>query len=231
MREKGKFYGVSVGPGDPELITLKAVRIINECEVIATPKTRGEKTLALDIASKAVDFTNKTVVEFEFSMTKDKEKLEKIHSDIADKIAKILNDGKNVAMLNLGDVSIYSTFSYIQEKIMNMGFESEMISGVPSFCAVASRLNISLTTMKKPLHIIPAVHSDIENYINMEGTKVLMKTASSFKEVKEKLCEYNVASKTMMIQNCGLKDEKICKDLSENKDDKISYFTTIIIKD
>ena len=62
--EKGTFYGVGVGPGDPELITLKAVRAIERCPVIAAPETRGEKTLALDIARGAVDLTGKTILPF-----------------------------------------------------------------------------------------------------------------------------------------------------------------------
>ncbi|MEG1151993.1 MAG: precorrin-2 C(20)-methyltransferase [Oscillospiraceae bacterium] len=229
--KKGILYGVSVGPGDPELITVKAVRIINETRIIAAPMTKGEKTLALDIAKGAVNFDGKTILPISFSMTKDKEELQRVHQEIADTIMEYLEKGENVAMLNLGDVSIYSTFSYIQAIVVASGFESEMIAGVPSFCAVAASLNLSLTTMEEPLHIIPTVHSKVEDYISLKGTKVLMKTASSFNEVKADLIRLNVANKATMIQNCGLTDQKICRDLSQNADDNISYFTTIIVKD
>ncbi|MEG1620491.1 MAG: precorrin-2 C(20)-methyltransferase [Oscillospiraceae bacterium] len=229
--KKGILYGVSVGPGDPELITVKAVRIINETRIIAAPMTKGEKTLALDIAKGAVNFDGKTILPISFSMTKDKEELQRVHQEIADTIMEYLEKGENVAMLNLGDVSIYSTFSYIQAIVVASGFESEMIAGVPSFCAVAASLNLSLTTMEESLHIIPTVHSKVEDYISLKGTKVLMKTASSFNEVKADLIRLNVANKATMIQNCGLTDQKICRDLSQNADDNISYFTTIIVKD
>ncbi|MEG0899067.1 MAG: precorrin-2 C(20)-methyltransferase [Oscillospiraceae bacterium] len=229
--KKGILYGVSVGPGDPELITVKAVRIINETRIIAAPMTKGEKTLALDIAKGAVNFDGKTILPISFSMTKDKEELQRVHQEIADTIMEYLEKGENVAMLNLGDVSIYSTFSYIQAIVVASGFESEMIAGVPSFCAVAASLNLSLTTMEEPLHIIPTVHSKVEDYISLKGTKVLMKTASSFNEVKADLIRLNVANKATMIQNCGLTDQKVCRDLSQNADDNISYFTTIIVKD
>ncbi|MEG1964566.1 MAG: precorrin-2 C(20)-methyltransferase [Oscillospiraceae bacterium] len=229
--KKGILYGVSVGPGDPELITVKAVRIIKETRIIAAPMTKGEKTLALDIAKGAVNFDGKTILPISFSMTKDKEELQRVHQKIADTIMEYLEKGENVAMLNLGDVSIYSTFSYIQAIVVASGFESEMIAGVPSFCAVAASLNLSLTTMEESLHIIPTVHSKVEDYISLKGTKVLMKTASSFNEVKADLIRLNVANKATMIQNCGLTDQKICRDLSQNADDNISYFTTIIVKD
>ena len=77
--EKGTFYGVGVGPGDPELITLKAVRAIERCPVIAAPETRGEKTLALDIARGVVDLTGKTILRMQFLMTRDKQALEESH--------------------------------------------------------------------------------------------------------------------------------------------------------
>ena len=139
--EKGIFYGISVGPGDPELLTRKAVRVMEECKVIATPQTKGENTLALDIASAAVDMSGKTILPIRFLMTKDKDALQKSHEEAADEIAAWLDKGEDVGMLNLGDVSIYSTFSYIHEILKARGYETVVIPGVPSFCAVAARLH------------------------------------------------------------------------------------------
>ena len=122
--EKGTFYGVGVGPGDPELITLKAVRAIERCPVIAAPETRGEKTLALDIARGAVDLTGKTILRMQFLMTRDKQALEESHRRQARQIMEHLDAGRDVAMLNLGDVSIYSTFSYILEIVLEQGYRA-----------------------------------------------------------------------------------------------------------
>ena len=115
--KKGTFYGVGVGPGDPELLTLKAIRAMEHCPVIAAPETRGEKTLALDIARGAVDLSQKTILTLEFLMTRDKQKLEESHRAQARAVMEYLDQGQDVAMLNLGDVSIYSTFSYLLEII------------------------------------------------------------------------------------------------------------------
>ena len=227
--EKGIFYGISVGPGDPELLTRKAVRVMEECKVIATPQTKGENTLALDIASAAVDMSGKTILPIRFLMTKDKDALQKSHEEAADEIAAWLDKGEDVGMLNLGDVSIYSTFRYNHEILKARGYETVVIPGVPSFCAVAARLNTGLTEMGKPLHIIPASHEGLAESLALPGSKILMKTGKSMPAVKQALKEAGLYEKASLVQNCGLPDEKACPTLDEADEDP-SYFTTILVK-
>ena len=109
MTKKGVFYGVGIGPGDPELLTLKAVRVLESCHVIAAPKTKSEQMLALDIASAAVDLSDKEIVPLFFTMERDKERQRAAHLEAADRLESYLANGQDVAMLNLGDVSIYAT--------------------------------------------------------------------------------------------------------------------------
>ncbi len=224
----GKFYGVSVGPGDPQLMTIKAVKTIEKCNIIATPITNNKKMLAFNIASQIVDMSQKTILPLNFLMTRDTQKLNESHNNIADTIAQYLINAQDVAMLNLGDISVYSTFAYIMEILTERGFECEMISGVTSFCAVAAKLNTSLTTMHKPIHILPA--SNISDALSFKGTKVIMKSGKQLKNIIDEIKKYGLQGKTMAVQNCGLPDEKIYKDI-ENIDLNSSYFTTIIIKD
>ena len=120
-KNTGVLYGVSVGPGDPELITLKAVRLIKECPVLAVPRTRGENTLALSIVMQTADIRGKEIVYTDFPMTRDKEILAKNYERIAELLAEYLEQGKNVAMLTIGDISIYSTFSYVGERAAQAG--------------------------------------------------------------------------------------------------------------
>lgn len=228
--KKGILYGVGVGPGDSELITLKALRIIEKNKIIAVPRTKGENNLALDIVSKETDMSNKEILYLDFPMTNDKEKLDIYHKKSAEEIKKYLDTGENVVFISIGDISIYSTFGYLEEIVKSEGYKTEMIPGVPSFCAVSSLLDISLTDKKKSLHIIPAVYGDYEKYIDTEGTKVLMKSGSSVKEIKKMLEEKNLLENSYAVCDCGLESQKVFKHMKDI-DDKLGYFTTIIVKD
>jgi precorrin-2/cobalt-factor-2 C20-methyltransferase len=225
----GILYGVSVGPGDPELMTVKAVRILERCPVVAAPRTAGEKTLALDIASGAADLTGKTILNLEFAMTRDPAELAASHRAAADTLENELREGRDVAMLNLGDVSVDSTFAYMMELLRADGFESVMIPGVPSFCAVAAALGTGLTEMNEPLHILPAGGMAVDEALRLPGTKVLMKTGRAMPAVRAAIRRAGLADRTQLVQNCGLPDEKICRRLEEASDE-ISYFTTMIVK-
>ena len=111
----GVLYGVSAGPGDPELMTLKAVRCLGKCPVIAAPQTAGGRMLALDIARGAVGLDGKTILPLRFAMSRDPEMLRASHEEAALAVKEHLDAGQDVAMLNLGDVSVYATFGYLQE--------------------------------------------------------------------------------------------------------------------
>ena len=134
---KGTFYGVSVGPGDPELMTLQAVRLIRQCPVLAAPQTDSGQMLALDIARSALGeaLDGKTIVPLYGAPAA----LAASHEKAAAAVRQYLDAGQDVAMLNIGDVSIYATFAYLQEILQAGGYATAMAAGVPSFCAAALR--------------------------------------------------------------------------------------------
>ena len=226
----GKLYGVGVGPGDPELMTLRAVRAIREADVIAAPRTKGEKNLALDIASGAADLEGKEIIYLDFLMVRDHAKLRESHQTCARQIIDCLDQGKDVAMLNLGDPSIFGTYSYVEKLVKEAGYEAVTIPGVPSFCAVAAQLGQSLTTMHKPLHIIPASHAGLDEALELDGSKVLMKTGSAMAQVKDALRRHGCYDKASLVQNCCLPDQLVCHTMDEVPDDT-GYFTTILVKE
>ena len=157
---KGIFYGIGIGPGDPEHITLKAVRMMKEVDVIAAPGTDVKETLAYRIAVQAVpEIEQKEMLPIDMPMTMDKELLLKAHKRGAETIEKVLAEGKSVGFITLGDTTVYSTFSYLEKIVKEHGFESVYISGISSFCAAAASLGIPLTEWQEPLHVIPAVHT------------------------------------------------------------------------
>ncbi len=227
---KGIFYGIGVGSGEPELLTLKAVRIINECEIITAPKTKSQNSIAFDVIKSIIDIKNKNVILFDFPMTQDKKATSRNYKEIAKKIEAFLDKGQNVAMLTLGDVCIYSTSSYILDIVKGDGYDIEIVSGIPSFCSVAAKLQISLTSMKEPIHIIPALHDNIDDSLMLKGTKVFMKSGSLISEIKEKV--EKLGYEASVVVNCGLKNERVFESIKDvNIEEKFEYFTTIIVKD
>lgn len=152
----GTFYGVGVGPGDPELLTLKAVRVLESCPVLAAPQMASGEMTALNIARQAARLEGKSLLPLRFTMSRDREEQAEGHRRAADAVRPYLEAGQDVAMAILGDVSIYSTYCYVMELLKAEGFPCMMVPGVPSFCAVAARLGRSLTEPDRPLHILPA---------------------------------------------------------------------------
>ena len=227
---KGIFYGISVGPGDPELMTLKAVKQLNKVKVLATPRTKNGKTMALDIASQMIDMEDKLILYLDFAMTKNQAVLEESHQTQAKQIEKYLAQGMDVAMLNIGDASLYSTFSYINAIITEDGYECVIIPGVTSFCAVAASLQQSLTTMNEPLTILPGGMAELKQGLLTKGSKVIMKPASAIGEIKNILRELDLVKSTKAVCDCGLSTEKVYDNIDEIPE-KGQYFVTMLVQD
>ena len=224
---KGTAYGVGVGPGDPELMSLKAARLIKENDIIAVPGKVAEDSLAYKIAAGAVPaIAEKELLAIDMPMTKDSAKLAAAHQAGAKLMEKYLDQGKNVVFLTLGDSTVYCTFSYLQHILEADGYKVELVPGIPSFCAAAARLGISLTEWDEMLHVVPALHK-AGNIGELPGNCVLMKSASRMKEVKEAL---KASGRSVQaVENCTLPGEKVYRSLEEIPDDA-GYFSLIIAK-
>ena len=209
----GIFYGVSVGPGDPELLTLKAVRIIRTCDVIAVPRSseNGEQ-VALDMP-----------------MTHDAAVLEKARAQAVETIINYLKQGSSVAFLTIGDVSIYSTYGYLHGRVIGRGYTAKMVAGVPSFCAAAARLGESLTEPKLPVHLIPAAYGGVAESLDLPGTKVLMKSGKTLKQTIDALRACG-RTDVRIVQRCGLPGERVFYNLDE-WDNPGEYLSIVIVKD
>ena len=224
---KGIAYGVGVGPGDPELMTLKAIRLIRENDVIAVPGKEAENSAAYKIAAENVpDIAKKEILPVYMQMIKDRELLHKQHIKCAKLIEKYLDAGRNVVYITLGDPSVYSTFTYLQHILENDGYETRLVSGVTSFCAAAARLNIPLAEWDEPIHILPFVHQK-DGKIDKNGTYVLMKTGRSMAEAKRFLKDSGRSA--MAVENCGMHGEKVYFDIDDIPDET-GYFSLMISK-
>jgi len=164
-------------------------------------------------------------------MIKDKEILNKIHDEIYKDIAEFLAEDKTVAFLVIGDPSIYSTYSYIHARVAENKGTAVMINGIPSFCAVAAALGISLGDNKEEIHIIPASY-DVNHTLELDGTKIYMKSGKKLAQLKKALLEYEGLRclEVYAVSNCGMKDESISVGL-DNLDTESGYLTIVIVKE
>lgn len=228
---EGKLYGVGVGPGDPMLMTLKAVKTIEKCPVYAVPGLVKEQSVAYRIASEIVDLSDKECIEIEMPMTKNPQRLKEAHQKGAGQIKEVLDQGKDIAMLTLGDPTVYATYIYLHKAIAAMGYQTEIINGIPSFCAAAAKLNIPLTEKSQELHIIPASYGR-EEALAFRGTKIFMKAGSKMTELKRSLvkAEKEKAAEIYMVENCGMENEKLYQG-AEHINEQASYYSVVICKD
>lgn len=224
--EEGKLYGVSVGPGDPELMTLRAVRAVREADVVAVPNGKKENCVAYKIAAAAVpEIVEKECLMIPMPMTKDEKMLEKSHKEGAGLILNVLKQGKSVALLTLGDVSVYSTCWYLYRLVREAGGKGELISGVPSFCAAAARLERALASGSQSLHILPASYP-IEESLELSGVKVLMKMGSQGALVRQMLLDKGISA--CGVERCGMEGEQLYRNTEEIREDA-GYYSLLIV--
>ena len=228
----GILYGVSVGPGDPELLTLQAVRVIKTCDVIVIPcSSDNNDRVAYEIARRAVpEIVDCEVIELYMPMTRDLEELGRTRAAAVELLTGLLSAGKTVAFLTLGDSSIYSTYSYLHNTVKEHGFTAKMLPGVPSFCAAAACLGEGLTQPHLPLHILPASYRSLEDGLDCPGTKVLMKAGKSLPAAIEELRRRGLLPHTKMVQRCGMEGERVFQSLDDT-DFSSDYFSIVIVKD
>lgn len=245
---KGTFYGIGVGPGDPELLTLKALRIMEACQVIVLPVSAAEFTeavydaggrdeacagllescVAYRIAAGAgAKIADKPKLYVPMPMIKDKARLCAVHDNGAEETARLLEKGMDAAFLTLGDPTVYSTCMYVHKRIKAMGYPTVIVPGVPSFCAAAAALDESLVENRDELHVIPASYG-IEEALKLPGTKVLMKAGKKVPYVKEVVKERQL--EVSMVENCGMDTEKRYGS-AEEIPDQTSYYSLFIVKE
>ena len=225
----GKIYGVGVGVGDPEDLTLKAIKIIKGSDVLVCPRKDQDKCRAYQIVKQVIPEVDEIeTISFEFEMIKDEVRLENIYEDIYKTVKKLVHDGKVVTFLTIGDPAIYSTYSYIAERAKKDRVETVSISGISSINACANRLGINLCCGDEQVHIIPNSES-VLSALSLPGTKVFMKSGRDIIKIREILLGRDDID-VYAVSGCGTKDE-ICYRSAVEFPDSGEYMITIIVKE
>lgn len=230
MAKKGKLIGIGVGPGDTELLTLKAAKVLESIPVIFSPKSAKEKeSIALSIVKplleKRDDYKKVMIVEPIFPMVENKNELEKIWNSAADLVSQYLNTGRDVAFITLGDPSIFSTYSYLQKRLVD-DYEVETIPGITSFTACAAARNEALVEQNDILTVVPKIDKRISNVIEYSDSIVLMKASRNSTKLELKIKNDKRDKDIYSVQNCTRENEKIVEGFSHEK----PYLTTSIVK-
>lgn len=220
---RGTLYGVGVGPGDPELLTLKAVKILQGSDVIVVPDSGKGKQVALNIVRDYIP--GKELRFVSTPMVRDAEVLNQAHDRCADELCQLLEEGKQVSFITLGDPTIYSTYLYVHKRVLARGYSAEIIPGVPSFCAAAARLNQSLCEGAEPLLIIPSSHGPKPERVN----KVYMKAGRSILDLQAQLRENGELENASLVENCGLPGERLMPHFAD-LEEPTGYFSLVISK-
>ena len=229
---KGKLYGIGVGPGNPDLMTLRAKELLEKAQVIAYPvKKLGEEGVALNIISQRVDVKGKEVVELLFSMNPDDEVRKKCRAEAMEKICGLLDQGKDIAMVTLGDVAVYSTYMYIDRDIQARGYETEVVPGIPSFCHGAALARLPLMIGEESVAVVSLAKRNNENaekVLDAVDNLVIMKAFASIPAIVEMLKARNIPlGNATVMSNVGMPDEYIGP-LDPSRE--YGYFTTVLIK-
>ena len=225
---KGKLYGIGVGVGDPENITLKAIKVLRDIDVIVLPEAKtGEGSTAFEIVKEYVREDVEQIF-LEFPMIKELETRKIFRKNNADIIKNELEKGKNVAFLTIGDPMTYSTYNYVLE-YLDKDTIVETVAGINSFNSIAARLNIPLVIGDEDLKVISVnkntdFHKEIENNDNL----VFMKISRSFDKIKKAILETGNKDNVIIVSDCGKDTEKVYNDIE--KMEEVPYFSTLILK-
>lgn len=233
---EGRLIGVGVGPGDPELLTLAAVRAIRECDCVLLPNEKKEECYAYKIVRQAVpEIEEKEVCPMQFPMTKDADVLRAAQERCFAVVQERISQGQKLVFLTIGDPCVYSTYHYIHRRVLAAGMPASMISGVPSFCAVAARLGISLADQGEEIHIIPGSYA-VEDTADYDGTRIYMKSGKKLEQLIGMLRTELVRRRQQGeylevygVSNCGLPEERVMHGI-DALTQAVSYLTIVIVK-
>ena len=235
-----KLFCVGCGPGDPELLTIRALNLIKEADVIFVPTSKSDKpSIALSIVAKYINKTTK-IINLVFPMIKDKDSLKDYWEKNTSEISQMVRTGKKTVYLTVGDPSLYSTWIYIHRELKknHKDIQIEIIPGITSIFAFAAESKISLVEGNEHLSIVPACYdlNKVKNTVKSSDTIVFLKDGRYFDNVIEMLPDagFGEESQIAIAQDVSTKENileiKHLKDLKGKKQPSQKYFSIMVVK-
>ncbi len=234
MKNKRNLYFIGIGPGDPELLTLKAVRLIQECDVLFFPagKKSSDDSIAMKIVGDIIDLKKKRVHFLHFPMVKGADKIISAAEPSAEIIDNELAEGETGVFITVGCSTIYSTAGNLFVSMGNRDIDIHFIPGVSSINATASASGIPMVYSEEKLAVIPATYAidNIETYIDIFETVVLMKAHSSIGPIRALLDKKGLSETSYIVERASTSEEKVFRISDIPQDYKPHYMSTVLIK-
>lgn len=229
------IYAVGVGPGDPELLTRKAERIISQCPVVCAPTGAADAaSYALSIVEHLLDRSRQEILIRTFPMTKKGPELEAAWEEVANEVIERIDNGEDVAFITIGDPCLYSTFLYLHRIIhaKRADIPVEIIPGISSINAAAAVAGIPLGIASDRIAILPATYEDYELRKTLKefDTVVLMKVSRVFDQIYALLQELGMIDKAVFVRRVGSSQQEVIFDISTLLGRELDYLSMLIVR-
>jgi precorrin-2/cobalt-factor-2 C20-methyltransferase len=213
----GTLFGIGVGPGDSDLITVKGAKILSECRHVFVPKSREDaESVAMNIAAKHVNPQAK-IHQILFPMTTDRSELQARWAESARAVAEVLETGADACFLTLGDAFLYSTYIYmlqaLRDRIPNLNVVT--IPGITAFSAAAALAEFPIGKAKEPVTIVPTADDldAVRNALSAGGTVILMKIGKRLDRILDILEEKGMLEQGVFVSHAGMENQRVETDL------------------
>lgn len=232
--QPGILYGIGVGPGDPELITLKGLRLLQQVSVVAFPAgVNGKPGMAQLIVEKWLG-RHQVQLALTFPYVQDSQVLAQAWQVVAQQVWQYLKQGQDVAFVSEGDASFYSTFTYLAQTLQHLHPEA-VVQTVPGICsplAATSVLGIPLTIRDQRLIVLPALYrvGELEAALDWADVVVLMKVSSVYEQVWTLLQQRGLLERAYVVERATLPDMVVYQGLSDRPNLKLPYFSLLIVQ-
>ncbi|MBT3353168.1 MAG: precorrin-2 C(20)-methyltransferase [Nitrospinaceae bacterium] len=226
----GTLYGIGIGPGDPELITLKAHRLIAATRIIAYPAPDEGDSFTREIVAPYLDGMDKEEILIRMPMRTDRFPAQEVYDRTRDDLASHLEAGRDVAYLCQGDPFFYGSFMYLYSR-MAEDFNIEIVPGVSSIMAGGAALGAPLASRNDTLTILPGPidAAELKSRLLATDAAVIIKVGKHFGKIREVLTECGLLDNARYIERATLKTERILKLDEVASDDEVPYFSMILV--
>ncbi|KAA0257832.1 precorrin-2 C(20)-methyltransferase [Deferribacter autotrophicus] len=225
-----RIYALGLGPGDSEYISVKGVNVLKSCDLVVVPQSdKTGRSVAKEIVKQYV--SDEKIFMYFFPMNNDKELLDRRYSELAEKIEQFLNEGKKVCYVTIGDLSIYSTFNYLYEKLKEKEIKVEKIAGIPSFIAAANRIDENIVIKGESFCVVEMERDGrmLEKVVSLFDTVIVMKVHKRLKFLIEFVRENKMVEKAYLVERCTLDGERVFDLLTDEVPENAGYLSTAIL--